>query len=155
MCIPNAYCFKLIAYISTECLGLAWMSGPAHQTFSPAWPVVVSKLLGPAWLGRWAWPGSVSLWSTSNSRPAHIRSLDKLSTFKHLTSSSPLLLSSQNWGAGTLAMVLFTPIWHFINFHVYRVAQVKWGLLTFLMVTFECIVKTGSYSQKYYYKLKG
>jgi len=25
----------------------------------------------------------------------------------------------------------------------------------FVMVTFECIVKTGSYSQKYYYKLKG
>jgi len=40
-------------------------------------------------------------------------------------------------------------------FKIYRVAQLKWGQLTFLTVTFECIVKTGSYSQKFYYKLKG
>jgi len=31
---------------------------------------------------------------------------------------------------------------------IYRVAQLQWGQLTFLIVTFECIVKTGSYSQK-------
>ena len=31
---------------------------------------------------------------------------------------------------------------------MYRVAQLKWGQLTILMVTFECIVKTGSYLQK-------
>jgi len=32
---------------------------------------------------------------------------------------------------------------------LYRVAQLKWGQLTFLMVTFECTDKnTGSYSQK-------
>ena len=36
--------------------------------------------------------------------------------------------------------------------NIYRVAQLKWGQLTFLMVTFECIVKNKT---KYYYKLKG